>query len=187
MDSTSASLLERLRQPGQPDAWTRFVALYTPLLLHWARRLRLQPQDAADFVQEVFTQVVEKLPAFRYDPQQSFRSWLRAVAHNKWRDRQRRHGALPTAGQSYLSAVASPEGPDELSETEERQYLARRALEVMQAEVEPSTWKACWEFVAEGKTAAEVAAHLGISVNAVYIAKCRVLRRLRQQLQGLLD
>src|SRR5262245_61555392 len=66
MPHTPVSMLERLRQPGQPAVWARFVELYTPLLLHWARRLGLRPHDAADLVQEVFVTLVQKLPAFSY-------------------------------------------------------------------------------------------------------------------------
>jgi RNA polymerase sigma-70 factor (ECF subfamily) len=188
METTSTSLLARLRQPGQAQAWARFVELYTPLLLFWARQCGLQPADAADLVQDVFTTLVQKLPTFTYDRGRTFRGWLRTVALNKWRDRQRRAGIpVAAAGEAHLSDVAGPDSPEALWEAEERQHLARRALEVMQAEFEPTTWKACWEFVVEGKPAAEVARQLGISENAVYIAKCRVLRRLRQELEGLLD
>src|SRR5262249_50774343 len=72
MNTTSASLLNRLRPPGEEDAWTRFVKLYTPLLYTWAHRLNLQDQDAADLVQDVFATLVQKLPEFRYDRQNSF-------------------------------------------------------------------------------------------------------------------
>jgi RNA polymerase sigma-70 factor (ECF subfamily) len=94
MDTTPASLLERLRQPNQANAWERFVELYTPLLMYWARRRGLHPQDAADLVQDVFTVLVEKLPEFTYDHRRSFRNWLRTVLVNKWRDHRRRR-ALP--------------------------------------------------------------------------------------------
>jgi RNA polymerase sigma-70 factor (ECF subfamily) len=75
MNSTSVSLLERLRQPAAPEDWGRFVQLYTPLLYYWACRLGLQEQDAADLVQEVFTTLVQKLPEFAYEPDRSFRGW----------------------------------------------------------------------------------------------------------------
>jgi RNA polymerase sigma-70 factor (ECF subfamily) len=188
MDSTSPSLLERLRQPGQPEAWNRFVELYTPLLLYWARRLGLQPHDAADLVQDVFTALVQKLPDFAYDPRKTFRGWLRKVVHNKWHDRQRRRN-LPVASpaEGHLSDVVGPDGLDAFWDGEHRQHLVRRALELMQAEFEPKTWKACWEFVVAEKSAAEVAGELGMTVHAVHVAKWRVLRRLRQELAGLLD
>jgi RNA polymerase sigma-70 factor (ECF subfamily) len=186
--STSVSLLERLRQPGQPDAWSRFVELYTPLLFYWARRTGLQSADAADLVQDVFAVLVRKLPEFRYDRQKSFRAWLRTVTLNKWRDRVRRLGRLPVEdAEADPDAQAGPDGLDELSEQEHRQFLLRQAMETMRAEFQPNTWQACWEHGFRQRPAAEVAAELGISENAVYIAKVRVLRRLRQELQGLLD
>ena len=83
---TPASLLERLRQPADPAAWSRFVELYTPLLYGWARRVGLPEQDAADLVQDVFVQLVRKLPDFTYDRHKTFRGWLRAVTLNKWRE-----------------------------------------------------------------------------------------------------
>jgi RNA polymerase sigma-70 factor (ECF subfamily) len=187
MDTTPVSLLERLRQPDQPDAWGRFVELYTPLLLYWARKRGLQPHDAADLVQDVFTTLVQKLPEFTYDRRKSFRNWLRTVLVNKWRDRQRRHALPVTAGAEALAEIAAPDDRDAFWEGEHRRHLLRRALELMQAEFTPATWKACWEFAAEGRPAADVAAELGISENAVYIAKSRVFRRLRQELDGLLD
>ena len=95
MDSTSVTLLERVRQ-GQPEAWARFVELYTPLLLFWARKFGVKPHDAPDFVQEVFALLVRKLPTFTYDRGKTFRGWLRTVAFHKWRDLQDRK-QLPRA------------------------------------------------------------------------------------------
>jgi RNA polymerase sigma-70 factor (ECF subfamily) len=86
MNTTPVSLLERLRHPDQPAAWERFVELYTPLLCHWARRLGLRGPDGADFVQDVFTVLVQKLPEFRYDPGKRFRGWLWTVTVNTWRE-----------------------------------------------------------------------------------------------------
>jgi RNA polymerase sigma-70 factor (ECF subfamily) len=188
MDRTSVSLLERLRGPDEPAAWERFVRLYTPLLYQWAGRLGLQDADAADLVQDVFAVLVRKLPEFRYDPQKRFRGWLWTVLVNKWRERGRRR---PAAGQPV-----GPEGLDELPgpdveegaiEAEYREYLIRRAMEVMRQEFQPATWQAFWECVVADRPAADVARQLGISENAVYLAKGRVLRRLRQELEGLLD
>src|SRR5687767_14676256 len=87
MDSTPQSLLEKLRLAPEPACWDRFVQLYTPLLYDWARRLHLQDADAADLVQDVLLALVRKLPEFEYQPQKSFRAWLRTMLVNKWRDR----------------------------------------------------------------------------------------------------
>jgi RNA polymerase sigma-70 factor (ECF subfamily) len=187
MDSTSVTLLQKLRQQGQPEAWERFVRLYTPLLRYWARqRCGLQEHDADDLVQDVLAGLVRKLPAFTYEPGKSFRAWLRQVLLNQWRDHLRRDEQAPAAGEVGLSRLVSPQEEDRF-EAEDLQFLVRRALEVMRAEFEPATWQACWAVVAEGRPAAEAATRLGLSVNAVYIARCRVLRRLREDLAGLLD
>jgi RNA polymerase sigma-70 factor (ECF subfamily) len=188
VESTSLSLLQRLRQPGRTDAWERFARLYTPLLLAWARRPRygLQPADAEDLVQDILTDLIRKLPQFHYDPQRGFRRWLRGVFHNKWVDYCRRAGRLPPGVAEGLSDVEGPADTDP-AEVEEQQLLLRRALELMQEEFEPTTWQACWQRVAEGRPAAQVAAALGITENAVHLAKSRVLRRLREEMTGLID
>jgi RNA polymerase sigma-70 factor (ECF subfamily) len=183
MYTTSISLLERLRQPMDP-AWGRFVDLYAPLLHRWACRLNLSDGDAADLVQDVFVQLVRKLPEFRHDGQHRFRDWLRAVLVNQYRDRRvRREEPVP----GELDKLADPDAPDPgeaAAAAEYRQYLVGRALELMQTDFEPATWKACWETTVQGRPAAEVAAELGLSVAAVYAATARVLRRLREELHG---
>ena len=188
MLTTSVSLLERLRQPDQAAAWERFVELYTPLLLHWARRAGLQPQDAADLVQDVFTTLVQKMPAFTYERDQNFRGWLRTVLMNKWRNglrRKSREGA--EANSAELSGLVGDNALESFWDEDHRQHLAKRALELMQADFEPKSWQACWGLIVEGRSGADLAAELGISENAVYIAKWRVLRRLREELAGLLE
>jgi RNA polymerase sigma-70 factor (ECF subfamily) len=187
MNTTSVSLLERLRRSEESDAWPRFVRLYTPLLFYWARRRGLKQDDAADLVQEVLTVLEQKLPEFNYEPGKSFRRWLHTITLNKWRERGRRK-TLPRQGPDDpgVSDVVLPEA-EPFDETEYREQLVRRALRIMQAEFEPNTWKACWESVVSGRSAAEVARELGVSVDVVYGAKSRVLRRLRQELAGLLD
>jgi RNA polymerase sigma-70 factor (ECF subfamily) len=187
MNTTPVSLLERLRQPDQPAAWERFVELYTPLLYYWARRIGLQESDAADLVQEVFTVLLRKLPEFTYDRSKSFRAWLRTITLNKWREKQRHAGARRETGDAALPDLAGADSAEAVWETEYRQHLVRRALEVMQREFQPATWKACWSLVVEGRSAADVAAELGLSAGAVRSAKFRVLCRLREELEGLLD
>jgi RNA polymerase sigma-70 factor (ECF subfamily) len=137
-------------------------------------------------VQDLLADLLVKLPAFQYDPGRSFRSWLGTLLHHKWIDHQRKKDQLPPASADGLSDVVGPTQPDPL-QAQDRQFLARRALELMRAEFEATTWKACWAVVVEDRPAAEVAANLGISPNAVYIARSRVLRRLRRELEGLLD
>ena len=188
MNTTSISLLLRLRQPGQAEAWVRLVELYTPLLFYWARRTGMGEHEAADLVQDVFTVLVQKLPEFTYDERKSFRGWLRTILLNKYRDGRRHAGTVAIhSNEDALANVPDGAALDLFWETEYRQQLVGRALELMQAEFQTTTWKACWETVVNERPAAAVAAELGISVDAVYAGKSRVLRRLRQELAGLLE
>jgi RNA polymerase sigma-70 factor (ECF subfamily) len=185
MHTTPISLLERLRQPGELAAWDRFVKLYTPLLYYWARRGGASEQDAEDLVQDIFLVLLEKLPRFRYDRHKSFRGWLRTVTLNKWRDHCRHGQALARAGDVNLAELPDPVEQDAFAETEYRQYVVARALRLMQTDFAALTWKACWEHKVAGRPAKEVAAQLGISENAVYVHTSKVLRRLRNELEGL--
>jgi RNA polymerase sigma-70 factor (ECF subfamily) len=187
MHTTPPTLLERLRQPGEQAAWERFVRLYTPLLCGMAGRLGLHGPDAMDLVQDVFAVLVKKLPDFRYDPDQRFRGWLWTVTLNKYRERLRRRAPVTPADREALPEVAVPDPAEAVTEEEYRQYLTRRAMELMRSEFQPATWKAFWECVVHERPAALVARELGTSENAVYLAKGRVLRRLRRELEGLLD
>lgn len=187
MNTTSISLVNRLRTPSNHQAWDRFVELYTPLLFHWAKSCGLKPHDASDLVQDVFAVLLQKMPQFIYDPQKSFRSWLQTVTLNLWRDRCRAVATRPLPGdKGRLAEVAVPDHVPELAETEYRSYLVSRALQLMQTDFEPNTWRAAWEHAVNGRPAVEVAEELGITVPAVYGAKSRVLNRLRQELDGLL-
>src|SRR5437868_7526833 len=166
---TPVSLLERLQQPAEQEAWTRFVELCTPLLYDWARQAGAQPADAADLVQEVFTLLVRKLPEFTYDPEKKFRNWLRTVTLNKWREIRRRQATV--ARQTYgteLENVAEPDSVEAFWDAEYRHRLVGRALELMQTDFEPATWKAFWKHRVLGEPAAEVADELDLSLNAVY-------------------
>jgi RNA polymerase sigma-70 factor (ECF subfamily) len=185
MHTTSVSLLERLRQPADQPAWERFVDLYTPLLFHWARRTGLQEPDAADLIQDVFQVLVRKMPEFTYDRKGSFRAWLRTVLLNRWRTLLRRRRELPL--NEAESGLTEEDGQEAVAEKEYRDYLIGKALEVMRRDFQPATWQACWEHVARERPVADVAAELGITIKAVYLAKARVLRRLREELRGLCD
>lgn len=187
MNTTPISLLQRLRQPDAPVAWPRFVQLYSPLLLFWARKAGLQEQDAADLVQDVFLVLVRKLPEFDYDTHRSFRSWLRTITLNKWRDRIRRLAVQP--GRAGIDPDEVPaEEPDSLfAEGGYRRQLLARTMELVRPEMQPATWQAFLEHGMKGRPAADVARETGLTVGAVYAAKFRVLTRLRTELQGLLD
>lgn len=188
MEQTPLSLLETLRRPDPGPAWDRFVRLYSDLLYTWAGRLGAAGADADDLVQDVFAVLVRELPRFRYAAGGRFRGWLWTVVRNKARERARRP-AVPVAagGLSDVAGPAAADPADEIDDREYRDHLTRKALDLMRADFEPETWRAFWGVVADGRPAAAVAADLGLTVNAVYLAKGRVLRRLRAELAGLLD
>lgn len=185
MQHTPVSLLERIcRRPDEPS-WERFVILFTPLLSRWAERLGVPAAEKEDLLQEVFTLLLRRLPEFRYDPQQSFRAWLWTVFHRHtlaWRKRQQR--ALPLSP-DQLEALASPDNVAEASESEYRRVLCERALRLVRTDFPPQTWQLFWQVSVEGRPGVEVARELGVSANAVYLARGRVLARLREELAEL--
>jgi RNA polymerase sigma-70 factor (ECF subfamily) len=184
---TSSTLLERLRRPGEQEAWARFVQLYTPLLYYWACKAGLQQADAADLVQDVFTVLVQKLPELHYDRHRSFRGWLRTILLNRWRNRRRRHPAASLDSALPLVQGAEPEAMADLEQGEYRKQLVGRALQLIRADFQPATWKAFWECQVVGRPATAVAQELNMKPGAVRAAKFRVLCRLRQELHGLLE
>ena len=184
MYSTPVSLVERLKHREDAAAWTRFVSLYTPVIFTWARRVGLQEADARDLVQDVFAVLLKTMSDFRYDPAQSFRAWLKTIALNKVRERQRRRREDQLANGEELAESADSHA---FWEVDFRRDVLRRAIHIMQTEFQPTTWKACWGVLVDRRPAADVAAELGISVGAVYAARFRVLTRLRTELAGMLD
>lgn len=186
MDSTSPTLLARLAGGADTAAWDRFVTLYTPLLMRWSGRLGLCEADAADFTQDVLVLLLQNFAKFKYDPAGSFRAWLKTVLLNVWRKHQRKVARRPAAN-GHLDQAADTDPGVYVDEAEHRDFLVRRALQVAKADFEPVTWQACVEYMMKGRPPEEVAAELNISVNAVYLAKSRVLRHLRAELAGLLD
>ncbi len=188
MDTTPVSLLERLRLPDQHQAWDRFVALYTPLLYQWARRVGLPEQDAGDLVQDVLLLLVRKLPEFTYQPGGRFRGWLWTVLLNKYRENRRRRDRRSEAGAAPPpEEIATPDPLVEITEAEYRRYVVGRALELMRRDFQPQVWRACWESLHQGRSAEDLAAELGMTPGAIRAARFRVLSRLRAELRGLLE
>jgi RNA polymerase sigma-70 factor, ECF subfamily len=194
MSLTSASLLERLQQSPDQEAWRRLVELYTPLIHGWLRRhANLQANDADDLTQEVLASLVRRLPRFRHNQRPgAFRAWLRTVTVNCLRDFWRRRRGRPwaVAGGDPARMLAELEDSDsglsQVWDEEHDRHVAGALLERVRGEFTPSTWEAFRQLALEGRSAAEVGAALGLSPNAVLIAKSRVLRRLREEGRGLI-
>jgi RNA polymerase sigma-70 factor, ECF subfamily len=187
---TSLSLLERARARDQV-AWVRLTDLYGPLVRRWCLRAGLQAADASDVTQEVFAVVARAIGRFRRDrPGDTFRGWLYTITRNKIRDRARRAEVLGVGGTdiqfrlALLPANDSGQEPSEDAEGERALYL--QAIEMIRGEFEPKTWTAFWMVTVDGRGAADAAEELGVSPNAVYLARSRILRRLRQEFEGLI-
>jgi RNA polymerase sigma-70 factor (ECF subfamily) len=190
--STAPSLIEQVRA-GDSGAWERLVHLYSPLVYGWARRADLQAADAADVMQEVFRAVLTGIAGFRRDrPGDRFRSWLWGITHNKLADFWRQRASQPAVAggsdaQERLAQLAAEEEASSFGQQPSAQTLGvfRRAVRLLRSEFEERSWRAFWRVVVEGQRPADVAAELGLTVNAVYVAKSRILHRLRQELGDL--
>jgi RNA polymerase sigma-70 factor, ECF subfamily len=189
---TSRSLLERARA-ADADAWDRLVSLYGPLVFQWCRRWDLQDQDVADVFQDVFQAVATHIAEFRKErPGDSFRGWLRTITRNKVLDHFRRQGREPggaggTDAQLRLAELPSPGADAEPADREPDSALFRQGLELIRAEFEDRTWQAFWRTAVDDVPPNEVAVELKMSPGSVRVAKCRVLRRLREEFGELLD
>jgi len=190
---TSPSLLGRVKD-DDPAAWSRLSKIYGPLVYQWARRCGLSAEDSADIVQETFGVLARKIGSFRRErPSDSFRGWLWTITRNRVRDLVRRASdrAMATGGTTahMLLQELADDAPEPVDTPEERtateQGVVSRALLLIQAEFEPSTWQAFWGMAVEKRSAAEVGEALGITKHAVHQAKYRVLRRLREEMAGL--
>jgi RNA polymerase sigma-70 factor (ECF subfamily) len=188
------SLLEGLRLRPGPAGWHRLVDLYTPLVRAWLCRYGVPSHDVDDLTQEVFGAVVRDLPDFRHNARTgALRSWLRTITVHRLRNYWRNRNGRPVAvgGSGFDEALAQLEDPagafSRLWDAEHDRHVLMRLLDRIQPEFEPTTWQAFRILTLEGKPTAAVAKELGLSANAVRIAKSRVLRRLREAATENLD
>jgi RNA polymerase sigma-70 factor (ECF subfamily) len=189
--ATRPSLLVRLRDLGDREAWDCFVALYAPLVYGFARKQGLQEADAADLTQEVLRSVAGAARRLEYDPTQgTFRGWLYRVASNRFRDLLRtRRSHCPGSGDSAVHAALEQQvAPDDATwEDEFRQQTFAVASERVRRDFDESSWQAFWRVAVDGQKPKDVAEALGLSVGAVYVAKGRVLARLREEVGLMLE
>lgn len=192
MNQTSVSLIQRLKTPADAAAWARFDALYRPLLQSWLRRQAVADADADDLTQETLAVVMRRLPDFEHNGRQgAFRHWLRAILANCLKAFRRQGRDRAAGGDQFQEMAARLEDPrSELSRHWEQQHdrhLLAGLLEMLAGEFEPKTLLAFRRHVLEGLSPELTAGEAGLSVGAVYIAKSRILRRLREELHQLVD
>jgi len=193
-ETTSTGLLDRAKAQD-PEAWQRLTKLYSPLVYAWCRRSGVRAEDAADVLQDVFRAVHRGLAGFRHErPGDTFRGWLWTITRNKIRDHYRSRGDQPDAVGGTDAQRRMLEIPEDEPVSEEpsgsggkSSGLFGGALELIRAEFEDRTWQAFWRATVGEERTADVAADLGMSVNAVRKAKSRVLRRLRDEFRGLVE
>ncbi len=194
MNTTSASLLDRLHSNTDPTTWDRFNDIYSPLIRGWLKRRGIRPDDADDLIQEVLLVVVRQFPKFVHNTRTgAFRSWLRTIVVNVSRDFWKKNRLRPAApgGEGfggYLDQLADP-SHDQSAEWDREHdlFVVRRLLELIEPEFEAATWEAFRRFALNGEPAATVAAALGTTPNAVFIAKSRILTRLNEEARGLIN
>lgn len=180
---TRPTLIVRLRGARDEAAWRQFVELYAPGLFRMCRGRGLQEADAADVAQEVLRSVA--VGPLQYDPQRgSFRSWLYGIARNKVNDfllRRSRHpsGTGDSAALEMMHEIPAEDEADRWEHEYQRQLFSM-AAEKVRAVVDDSTWQAFWRTAVDGQSARDVAEALGMSQGAVYVAKSRVVARMKQ-------
>jgi RNA polymerase sigma-70 factor (ECF subfamily) len=187
---TSTTLLVRLQQsPSDQAAWAEFVKRYGRRIQGWCRQWGLQEADAQDVSQTVLLKLLRTAQAFRYDPQQKFRAWLKTVTHHAWQDwvrgRRQATGGVGKIPEDPLESIAAR---DELADWVEGAYeqeLLDEALARVRPRVQPHTWEAFRLTTYEGLSGAETAARLGIAVTSVYKAKSNIQKLLEAEVRHL--
>jgi RNA polymerase sigma-70 factor (ECF subfamily) len=193
MNETQQSLLLRA-QNGEQDAWKELTDLYRPLILGWLQRQGVPSRDLDDLSQEVLLSVVKHLPRFEHTGQRgAFRSWLRTIVCSRTTDywRAAQPGTQADGGSGAVAALQQIADPhSDLNrrwDEEHDRYVLDCLLDLVDEEFEPTTVRAFRRLTLDGASGAEVATELGLSVAAVYVAKSRVLQRIRQEAEGLID
>lgn len=189
---TRPSLLLRVRDARDEAAWSQFVGIYTPLIFGFCRGRGLTEADASDVAQEVLKAVALALPKFEYEPaRSSFRNWLFTVVRSKLNNHLNAQARRPVpAGETTIQQFAELT-PDSAAEDawrrEYQSHLVRWAADQIRSEFKDATWDGFWRTAILGEDADAVARELGVSINALYIARSRVTGRLKQKIDELGD
>lgn len=187
---TRNSLILRLPTADDAIAWREFTAVYEPLVYQFARRRGLQDADAQELVQNVLYAVAQSVERWKPDPQRGkFRAWLFRIARNQLlhllakKDRPDRASGRTTAWLALNQVSECGASPTSELEMEYRRELFRFAATRVRSAVRPTTWQAFWHTSVLGEPVHRVAQELEMTAGAVYIARCRVLQRLKDLVQ----
>lgn len=176
----------RLREAESQEAWNQFVEIYAPLIHSYGLHHGLQDADAADLAQEVLQAVSGSIRSFEYDPARgAFRGWLLTVTRNKMRrlGGRRKHeprGSGDTVANEMLAQTPEDQADEEMWTQSHQWRLFHWAAEKVKSGFQEASWQAFWRTSVDNAPAADVAAELGLSLGAVYIAKSRVLAKIRE-------
>ena len=191
--ATRVTLLARIKDAGDSDAWSEFARLYGPVVYGFARKRGLQDADATDLVQDVLRSVARNAPKMEYDAKRgTFRGWLYTVTRNKIynflsANKNRPRGGGESGNQERLDNLPGKEDEHQAEwDLEYQRRLTAKAMERVRHEFQPNTWQAFWGTAVDGRAATEVGTELKMSAGAVYVAKSRVLARLREEVQSLM-
>ncbi|MEO2016661.1 MAG: sigma-70 family RNA polymerase sigma factor [Fuerstiella sp.] len=188
---TQASLLIRVKDPLDRDAWLDFYELYRPVIYRMARRRGLQDADAQDLTQRVLTSVAAKVGDWQYDPERGrFRTWLSTVTRNAIIDHLRKvKPDVARGGSSLIQQLnrlpASDEATHDEIQREQKRQLFRRVAEEIRPEFGETTWMAFWLTSVELAAVTDVADRLKRSIGSIYAVRSRVMRRLRERVSEL--
>lgn len=179
---------------GSEDAWAELTNLYQPLITSWLRTFELQPSDAEDLTQDVLTALFSNVDHFGHNGRVgAFRAWLRTITHNTAADflRRRSKRDVQLGNSSFASAIAQlTDSGSAISRVFDRQHdrhLLGTLLGRVASEFQDSTMTVFRQHVIEGRGALEVAEEFGVSRHGVYMAKSRVMRRLRELAPGFIE
>lgn len=191
MQTTQWSLIVRLQDPSDQEAWREFSENYHVAILQSLIRKGLMQQDAEDITQQVMMSIANTLSKRPHDPDRAkFRTWLERViknaAINALRDSSKRAAAKGgTDALSLLNALPSQDDAQELLAQEYQKQLVRVASKIIEDEFQPDTWQMFWRSTVLGLPIEQVAKELGKQVGSVYASRSRVMRRLRMEIERM--
>ncbi len=191
---TRQSLLLRLRDARDHQAWTEFLAIYEPLIHRLATRKGFQDADASELTQEVLLTVAGAIERWNPDPQRgSFRGWLIRIARNLMINflAKRRNRPLVIGDTDFhrlLDEQPAPEsGESHYFDQEYKRQTFLWAADRIRPEFQENTWQAFWQTCVDGNAVKEAAAKLNMSVGSVYVSRSRVMARLKKEIERVAE